>query len=547
MAKIHLFLFISLLGFAAIHTDVLAGTVTTTAHASCDALQNAVFHDNSDALTQIIDTKVVARNGETPGYCEVNGYVAPNVNFVLRLPLTSWNGKFIELGCSGECGATDHISECDEPLGRGYACIVSDGGHRSTRIDLEWAYNNPLAMTDYLALAEHVTALAGKMIAERYYSQPPGKSYFMGCSSGGVEGLLEVQKFPWDFDGVIAGAPDLNISGVWINLLWGNRAMTDGAGKPRLTQSDLDLLHQAVVAKCDLNDGVKDGLIGDPRACHFNSSDLLCRDGRKSSQCLTADQIETVNKIYSGPMTSKGEQIVTPVSLLGSEKAWIDWYVGSDRNPTALYNYIGDGFRYYLFRPNPGPNWKPEYFDFDRDYKRLGMAQILEPVHDPDLRRFKENGGKLIVYHSWSDPAAGVLHTVDYYDTVERIVGSREETQDFFRLFVIPGGDHCRGGEGAFAVDYLTALESWVEKGQAPQKLVGYNVEFKDSELVPHWLKFPLDPTKIKFSRPLYPYPTLAKYLGHGDPKYANSFGPVEPQQEYLSDRRSSVSTVSSR
>ena len=518
-------------GVASIFAITLASVeMLTRAHAGpganplerCQDIVHSEVSNIPDAPTQVVGSSHIVESSSQE-YCEVRGYVVPNVGFSLRLPLNGWNGKLIEVGCGGACGSMEHAVSCKNPLHRGYACIVSDGGHRSTQMDMKWAYNNPQAVIEYLVGASHVTALAAKALVARFYQQAPKRSYFLGCSAGGVQAMLEAQRFPWDFDGIVAGGPALNLSGLWMNFLWDSRAMTGKNGGPLLGSADLELIHRAVVSRCDLNDGVKDGLIGDPRRCRFDVAELRCTNDR-NTHCLSPQQVQAAEKIYSGPITSKGEQIVPPIALKGSERLW--WAFdppAGEADPNSFYNYFGDWFRYYLFQPNPGPEWKPDQFDFDGDFKRLGVAEITEPFNDPDLRRLKAAGGKLLSYTGWADPVEGVLRTVDYYEAAERVVGGRSSTQDFFRLFVIPGMGHCGGGEGAFAVDYLSYLEDWVEKGIAPAKLIGFHIT--DQEGQP---SFPLDPAAVEFSRPIYPYPTEAVYLGHGDPKDAASFGPIE-------------------
>jgi Tannase and feruloyl esterase len=269
-----------------------------------------------------------------------------------------------------------------------------------------------------------------------------------------------------------------------------------------------------------LNDGLKDGVIGNPRACHFNPLELRCTSG-KNNKCLTEQQAEAAAKIYGGPVTSKGEQITTPIALRGSELTWMDMYMGSESNPKPGYTYLKDWFRYSIFDIDLGPTWKPADFDFDRDYKRLGAMEALEP-HNSDLHRFKAAGGKLLAYTGWSDSIEGVLNTTNYYETTERILGGRAATQDFFRLFVIPGMNHCAGGEGAFDVDYLSYLEAWVEKGHAPDLMIGAHPKIDHDGN-----KFSLDPSRVSFTRPVYPYPLLAKYKGSGDPNSADNFKPV--------------------
>jgi feruloyl esterase len=516
-----------------------AGTVSDAA-ARCNALRSADFSQLQDAPMQITETKFVAPSGDTPGYCQVGGYVVPSVGFIIRLPSDSWNGKFFENGCGGFCGAAEfYLPACDHPLRKGYACIVSDDGHKSTVFDGKWAYNNLQAQIDHGYRAPHVTALAGNAIVERYYEQKPKKSYFVGCSTGGRQALMEAQRFPWDFDGIVAGSPSVSVPEHHMAMLWGNRVFTDKGGKALLGRHDLELLHKAVLAKCDLNDGVKDGLIGDPRKCDFDPAELLCTT-TKNSECLTSTQIEAVRKIYGGPVTSTGESVYLSGLSKGSELHWLDDLMGSAENPRRWYEFPAEEFRYEGFQPSPGPTWESKDFDFDRDYKRMGVTDGLYAANNPDLRRFKAAGGKLLSYGGWNDVIGIPLEGVDYYDMVERTMGGRESTQEFFRLFMVPGMGHCFLGEGAFDVDWLSYLEAWVEQGRPPQKVIGSHVELEGPkpDNLEDVLKlairrqggwdFPLDPTTIKFSRPIYPYPVTTKYLGHGDPVNSANYGPVE-------------------
>jgi len=500
----------------------------------CSALANVDFSGILDAATRVTEAESVEQSGSGANSCQVSGYIAPTVGFLLVLP-TNWNGKLLQFGCGGFCGQAVP-SSCADAARRGYACVTSDNGHRSTAADALWAYNNPQAEIDHAYGGMHVTTLASKAIVERYYGKTTRKSYFMGHSTGGRLAIMAAQRFPWDFDGIIAGVPSLSVTGIHMNLLWGNRAFTDETGDPLFKQVDLDALHRRVVAKCDLHDGVADGLIGDPRACAFDPSEMRCTSG-STKQCLTERQVEAVRKIYAGASTSKGEPIYMPGALRGSEHTWLDWFSTLfTGNPRATYNFVQEEFRYSAFRVDPGPTWKPEDFDFDRDRKRLGMADALADAVNPDLRKFKAAGGKLIAFAGWSDAAGMPLHAVDYYEAVERTMGGRAATQDFFRLFAIPGMEHGLG-EGAAAVDWLTYLEAWVETNHPPDRLVGFHVRTDDLDraspdyyqTVSRRAEFPLDPATIEFARPIYPYPVLTRYLGQGDPKDAANFGPMEP------------------
>lgn len=356
-----------------------------------------------------------------------------------------------------------------------------------------------------------LTALAGKAISEHFYERAPDRSYFCGCSTGGREGLMEAQRFPWDFDGIIAGAPASDQAGTIMTRLWAALALGASGGRSILSPTDLQVVHKAVVAACDMNDGVRDGLIGDPRACHFEIGDLTCR-GDAKDQCLSSEQVAALKKIYSGPTTSEGKRIYIDGALMfGSELAFGEYYQSGH-----FSSFDTDYLKYMAFLPAPGPDWRISDLDFEHYYKRFGMTDALYAANNPDLSVFKEHGGKLIMYQGWADAGAGgvpPLKAVRYYETAERTMGGPAATRDFFRLFMIPGMGHCGGGEGASNVDYVSYLEEWVEKRRAP-----------DAVLATH-----NGPGESMFTRPVYPYPIQAKYKGTGDPTSADSFEPTEP------------------
>jgi feruloyl esterase len=514
----------------------------------CKTLHSVDFSDVQDAPTQIIEAKPIGAKQGRPELCDIQGYVSPNVAFHLQLPLSNWNRKFIEVGCGGACGTLAMDFLCVTPLRRGYACINSDMGHISTGHDLKWAYSNLPAQIDFTFRATHVVALAGKAIALKYYELQAERSYLMGCSTGGHEGLVEAQRFPWDFDGIIAGAPSINMQTAAINKVWADRVLRDRDGQPLFTQADIRLLHKRVLSACDMDDGVKDGLVEDPSSCHVNLDALICK-ADKNNECLTRAQIQAAKMRYAGATTSKGIQITAGGAALGSEDNWLN---AVNMDP----GYTLDLFRYLNFMPPPGPNWKLSSFDFDRDYKRLGQIDSLYSASNPDLREFKRAGGKMILYHGWNDDGPSPAQTIDYYEAATRTMGGLKPTQDFFRLFLIPGMIHCTGGEGAYAIDYLSYLEDWVEHGQEPDKLVGahpddtYLIRSEQALLPPNYraehpekderalatdgawdLQFPIDPdVPITFTRPIYPYPLHAKYKGDGDPNKAVNFVSVGPK-----------------
>jgi hypothetical protein len=510
-------------------------SVPTTA-AECKALESTDFSGVQDAPTQITEAVSAKASDALPGYCRVTGYVAPQVGIKLALP-ESWNSKLIEMGCGGHCGHLSNeqlAASCGEPLRKGYACIISDTGHSGTGGDGLWAYNSLQAIVDWGYRGPHVTALAGKAITQAFYQKPPDHSYFSGCSTGGRQALQEAQRFPWDFDGIIAGAPPIRLADLYVTFAWGQRATHDSAGKPLLSIADLKLLTDGALARCDLDDGVRDGIISNPFTCPFRPANLACKEGQTTG-CLTPEKVKAAEQIYSGPVDGAGRSLfeagAAPGSELGEpqlEKYGGDWgiyYLGTDQAPAGYAALTQEGLKYLFFSPAQSANWTIRQFDFDKDYKRLDVMQSLYDSSNPDLNRFKNAGGKMLIYHGLNDLSILPQWIIRYYQNVERVMGGRQQTQDFVRLFSLPGVEHCAGGPGADTVDYLTYLENWVERGNAPGKLVAAHLKMVDRAHPPN---FPLDPVLVQFTRPVYPYPTRAKYLGHGDPNDAASFGPTD-------------------
>lgn len=511
-----------------------ADTPPESVPTSCSALASADFSGVQDAPTRVTEAAVIKVSGDVPAHCRVRAYVAPQVGIELLLPVSNWNRKFLHVGCGGFCGrASPVVFGCEGPLRKGYVCIATDMGHQGA--GAEWAYNNLQAEVDYGFRATHVSTLAGKAITERFYQSSPTKSYFMGCSTGGRQALVEAQRFPWDFDGIVAGAPAINLPATLLNILWASLASEDKDGKPILSEQSVQLLHDAALAKCDMDDGLKDSIIGNPRACAFDPYTLVCK-GADRNNCLSEAQARAAKKIYRGPTTTDGQQIYTDGAMVGSELQFLGY---QDKSP-----FSRDFFRFLGFMPDAGPIWQRHDFDFDRDYKRLGIMETLYHGSNPDLRRFKGNGGKLILYHGWSDAGGGgiaPLKTVDYYETVEKAMGGRAATEEFLRLFMIPGMGHCAGGTGPNDFDFLSYLEAWVEQGIAPDVIIGAHIDSDafwkaqrsknpDTEKrMADWKAFLDDPANRAFTRPIFPYPAYAKYKGSGDPNQASSFRKVLP------------------
>jgi len=457
----------------------------------CEALVGGRFNGLPNASTQITQANYVAAANGKRAYCDVAGYVNPAVGFGMLLPTAEWNGKYIVRGCGGSCGTVVTALACKSHLRDGYACLTTDMGHRSSLSDNNWAANNLQGQIDFGFRATHVATLAGKAITEAYYQKAPARSYFFGCSTGGRQAMIEAQRFPEDFDGIIAIAsatgPLRPADAAAIAALFDPQTFNfDANGKPILPIRKVPMLHRAVLARCDMNDGLKDGLIGDPRDCKFDPDEIRCKekDGR---ECLTSAQVDIARKIYR----VRGMQP-------GSELNWIGSFI-RESPPGAQADYA---------QSRGDPNVLPSLYN----------------ASNPDLRQFKEHGGKLLAVQGWSDQQIVPTAMIDYFELVTRTMGGVGRTTDFYRQFMIPGMDHCSGGEGAYGINYIAALETWVEKGLAPDYLLGVHPKL-GAPLDFFSIDLPfLDPHDIVFTRPHFAYPKKAVYSGHGDVNAAASF-----------------------
>jgi hypothetical protein len=490
---------------------------SAAAASACSALPDIDFSSIQDAPTQVQSTTLVEAKDGLPAFCKVEAYVYPEVGIEIHLPTVKvWNGKLMVAGNGGWAGVLSGRA-CDDNVKRGYACVTTDTGHRGRGDDGLWAQDNLAAQVDFGYRAIHVATLAAKSILSRYYAKDAQRAYFMSCSTGGYQGMVEAQRFPWDFDGIIAGAPDMDEADLTMREVWAQRSQLDGNGKAILDAAALGILHQAALDQCDMDDGVKDGLISNPVGCSFDPSKLLCKAG-EARACLSATQVEAAKRVYAGPPHTQ-ERAVRG-ALPGSEKTW-DFGTGT--------KYSDSFFEYMVY--GAGPGWTTATYDFEHDYKRLGMAALYTDTN-PDLRRFKAAGGKLLVFQGGTDTVEMPTAIVDYYETVEKVMGGLEPTQDFFRLFIIPGMNHCGGGDGATTIDYLSYLEAWVEQNHAPDKIIGAHVSDAYLKSLPEasrGVTVPLDPKiPLSFTRPMYPYPQFARYAS-GDPNDAASFRPAQP------------------
>jgi feruloyl esterase len=500
-----------------------SATLASDVAARCATLAGAGFANVPDAPTSVVKAEVLAANAARPAVCSVEGYVSPTDRFGLWMPIQGWNGKYLVSGCGGMCGVVAMDFACPSHVRDGYACLQSDMGHTSTLRDAAWALNNLQGAVDFAYRSTHVTTLAGKAIIAAYYGRDIDESYFMGCSTGGRQGLVEAERFPFDFNGVIVIAPVIDETGSAIQLMSAATVNEGLGGKPIFPVSKLPMLHDAVLRACDMDDGVKDGVIGDPMSCRFDPASLRCA-GADRPECLTDAQIAVVRSIYDGPRDKQGRPIYNGGGFLrGSELAWKGDFLAEESGPGKITDFMIDMFRYMAFMPSAGPNWTIADFDPDRDYKRLGLMESLFSAGNPDLRRFKAAGGKLVMVQGLTDTNVAPGNAVDFYELVTRTMGGPAQTRDFFRLFTVPGMNHCSHGEGAYAHNYPDIIARWVETGVAPDKIVGVHPK-RPEDLDYFGNDLPLDPAKVAFSRPSFAYPARAIYSGHGDPNDAASF-----------------------
>jgi feruloyl esterase len=439
----------------------------------------------------------------------------PAVNFEVWIPDTGWNGKFQGVGNGGMAGTISYGGMASA-LKRGYAVASTDTGHVSKgSFDAAWALGRPDLIADFGHRGLHLTTVNGKKIAQAFYGKPAQHAYYVGCSKGGQQGLMEAQRYPEDYDGIIAGDPANNWTRFYAGgHLWYWLATTKDPAS-YIPASKIPILNDAVNAACDANDGVKDGVLEDPRTCNFDPAVLACRPGQDPATCFTSEQVRAVQDIWRGARTSSGE-LVYPGLAPGGEAGtggWAAWTTGTAPS-TGTHALAADGFFKNMVFDDP--NWDFRSFNYDTDVnlalKKVGP--LLDAV-DPNLQPLQRRGAKLLVYHGWSDPDISPLNTIRYYESVvSGLQGkrSRDEglkaTQEFFRLFMVPGMQHCSGGPGTSTFDMLTALEDWVEKGKAPDVIPASHVAAG----------------AVVRTRPLCLYPSVAAYTGSGSTDEAANF-----------------------
>jgi feruloyl esterase len=476
----------------------------------------------SSEIVRIKAAKVPAAD-KVPAFCRVSGILDPEIAFEVSLP-AQWNGRFYMIGNGGHAGeALDspmRVSQINEALRVGFAVAQTNTGHDSREEPgASFVMSNPQKAIDYAYRAVHLTAVTAKDITKDYYGKSISFAYWNSCSNGGRQGLIEAQRYPEDFDGIVVNAPWLDQTGFTIGAMWNQKALSEAP----VTAEKMNLVAERVMAKCDSIDGLKDGLIDDPRKCDFNPAlDVpICSEGKDSQDCLTAAQATAIAKVYSGPMIKgksifpgfmPGSEAIMP-SLFGggSGSGWMNVIVSAQPGfKPADFSLAEDTMRYLVHKP-PKPDYDCSTFDFDRDIQMLDEWGKLADAKDPDLSKFRKRDGKLLMTYGWSDAILQPMVGVKYYE--EAVAENGPDTTDFFRLFMIPGMAHCGGGVCPDQHDPMTAIINWVEKGKAPEMIPAKQVV--NGEVIR--------------TRPLCPYPKVARYSGQGSIEDAANFQCMEP------------------
>ena len=465
---------------------------------------------------------------QLPAFCRVTADVKPSPDSDLKIevwmPASGWNGKFRGQGNGGFAGEI-HYRALAFAILQGYASAATDTGHAASGTDATWALGHPEKIIDFAYRAIHEMTLLGKATVRAFYGDAPKHSYFASCSNGGRQALMEAQRYPEDYDGILAGAP----ANYWTHLLsstiWDAQATTLDPDS-YIPPSKIPAIAHAVLAACDAKDGLTDGILNDPRQCHFDPATMLCKQGNSDS-CLTKPQVTALKELYEGARDAKGKQVF-PGFVPGAEEGqggWGTWITGNAPGGALLFAF-GNGFFRNMVYERADWDYKKAKLDdavAAADQKFAGVLNSTES----NMKAFQAHGGKLILYHGWNDPGISPLNSINYYESVLAAMG-KQEADSFVRLYMVPGMQHCAGGPGPdefgeFGISPVNdpqhsiyvALEQWAETGAAPSTFVASKIEGE----MPAGAG-----AKLKMTRLLCPYPQQAKYKGTGDPNAAASF-----------------------
>lgn len=515
-------------------------TAAKIPHATIALAQTVAAGTFNDPPAPSSDTDLLPLFKSLPAFCRVVAEAKPtpdsDIKLEVWLPVSGWNGKLQGIGNGGFAGMIDDM-QLAMSVKAGYAATATDTGHTGSPNQAGWAMGHPEKIIDFGHRGIHEMTRVAKTVIAAYYSKPPQRSYFSGCSDGGREALMEAQRYPEDYDGILAGAPANYWTALLATAAYDIQVLTmDSASF--IPPAKIHTIAAAVNAACDEVDGVHDGILNDPRQCHFDPATIQCK-GEDSAKCLTAAQVTALKRLYAGTLDSKG-QVAYPGYLPGAEEGqggWGLWITGPAPAKSLMASFANGFFSAFVFGKS---DWDYKTFKVDADLKVANgrTAQALNAT-DPDLKPFKARGGKLILYHGWNDPAITALNTIDYYDSVVKTMGQKD-VDSFVRLYMAPGVQHCVGGPGPDSFGAVltpmsevgvhdprfddpqhsvyASLEQWVETATAPSRIIASKFEGQDR-------------THAKMTRPLCPYPQAAKYKGSGDPNDAANFECERPKE----------------
>jgi Tannase and feruloyl esterase len=516
----------SLMRTVAVALALLACSQTAVASATCEDLgkfpltggniTSAVRVAAGDTIkVKLLNTGVPA----TVPFCRVAVTLTPTSDSIILAELwlpeaDKWNGKFLGVGNGGFGGAVP-IGDMRGAVAQGYATAGDDLGHQLTSLVVEgtWVIGHPEKLKDFAYRADHVTAEFAKTLIAAYYGHSQQLSYFRGCSNGGHEALMEAQKYPADYDGIVAGAPANSFTHISAGFLWNELALNE-TPESQIPQSKLAAIQNAALAKCDALDGVKDGIINDPANCRFDPSVLLCKSA-DGPECLTKPQLNSLRKVYSGPINARTGKKIYPGFPAGDEALphnWDLWIIGPQSYQAQFTNQV---FGSFLFND---PHWDFRTADLVRDTMRAD--QEIGPLlnsNDPNLGAFAARGGKLILFQGWADAAITPFGTIQYYRDIQQQMGNKE-AQQFVRLFMAPGMMHCSGGPGPSNFDAVAAVDQWRQKNEPPESLLA--AKYADSATA----SLGAPPGEPLVTRPLCAYPRVAHWTGKGSSDKAENY-----------------------
>jgi Tannase and feruloyl esterase len=545
----------------------LVGGAALAASPNCASLKTLTLPYSTITVAEKVTSGIFTPPGSTtpitglPPFCRVAGDATPttesHIGFEVWIPLSNWNGKYEQVGNGGYAGSIPY-SSIASGLQLGYAAAGTNDGHTANGLDASWALGHPQLIVDFGYRALKATTDNAKAIITAFTSTQPSRSYFNGCSDGGREALMEAERYPDDFDGILAGSPANFWTHLFVGFVWDQQALEDRAAS-YIPSSSLPVLSNAALKQCVGKDGgvSTDSFLNDPRQCNFNPAEVACKNGQGSG-CFTPAQVTAAQKIYQGPVNPiNGMQIYpgySPTEGTESNPAdWPTWITGTSPG-TGLQEIFGDQFFTNMVFDNPNFNYRSLNLTTDVATADRKMAPIVNSTN-PDLNRFRAHGGKLIQYVGWSDDAISPYNDINYFNSVVLTMSgvnsailrvsaggappnALANVQSFYRLFMAPGMAHCGGGPGAnyfgqrgavgpldAAHDLFTALDQWVETGTAPNEVIATKYTNDD----------PTQP--ILFQRPLCVYPKISQYNG-GNPNSASSFSCVPDPTDHANDVR---------